>query len=239
MATHTVHFNGLGSKFAVGDSLDATYTWNFGDTGSAFNTLTGWIGAHTYDNPGTYTATLTVTDTAGNSSTVTTQVTIAASTRRSIYVDSVGGNDANTGASAQFAVATVARAIQLVGNDTQILFHNGQTFQVVNSCAVVNSNVLVTTYGSGTPAVLEKVKGSGASIFNIGSSATNFTAQGIVLDSMWDMATYGTGKVDVSGFMVTGDNFTCRNCIFHNVDDGVNTSRRCPPACSFRITTSA
>ncbi len=82
MANHTVHFNGLGSKFASGDSLDASYVWNFGDAGSDFNTLQGWIGAHTYNNAGTYTVTLSVTDKAGNSSTVSTQVTIAADTRQ-------------------------------------------------------------------------------------------------------------------------------------------------------------
>ena len=169
MATHTVHFNGLGSKFAVGDSLDATYTWNFGDPGSPFNTLTGWIGAHTYDNAGTYTASLTVTDKAGNSSTVTTTVNIAADTRRAIYVDSVAGDDTNSGASPQFAVASVARAMQLIGNDTELLFHNGQSFNVVNSCAIINSDVLISTYGTGAPARLVKVKGTGSSIFNIGA----------------------------------------------------------------------
>lgn len=227
MATNTVHFNGLGSKLAVGDALNATYTWNFGDPGSAFNTLTGWIGAHTYDTAGTYTASLTVTDQAGNSSTVTTQVTITANTRTSIYVDSAAGNDSNNGSSPQFAVASVARAMQLVTNDCQILFHNGQTFQVVNSAIIANSNVLISTYGAGAPAVLEKVTGTGASIFNIAASATNCVAQNIVLDSMWDMATYGPAKVDVYGFYVTGNNFTVRNCTFLNVDDGINAAG-CP-----------
>jgi len=224
MAQHTVHFNGLASKFAAGDSLDATYTWNFGDPGSRFNTLTGWIGAHTYDTAGTYTVSLTVTDKAGNSSTVTSKVTIAPDTRRQIYVDSVGGDDANTGGSPEFAVASIGRAMQLLGNDTELLFHNGQSFNVVNSLFINYSNVVIGSYGSGSQARIAKVKGSGSSIFNIGANTKNVLAQNITLDSMWDMATYGTGKVNVYGFYVSGNNFTVRNCTFLNVDDGVNTA---------------
>src|SRR5262249_15444837 len=99
MANHTVHFNGLGSKFASGDALDATYVWNFGDNGSEFNTLNGGLAAHRYNTAGTYAVTLMVTDKAANSSTVSTPVTITADTRQKIYVDSVAGNDNNSGAS--------------------------------------------------------------------------------------------------------------------------------------------
>ena len=83
---------------------------------------------------------------------------------------------------------------------------------------------MLTTYGTGDPARIVKVKGTGSSIFNIGASAKNFTAQGLQLDSMWDMPTYGINKVNVYGFYVTGNNFTVRNCKFLNVDDGVNTA---------------
>lgn len=43
-----------------GDPL--TYLWDFGDPGSSDNTSTGENPAHVYENPGTYTALLTVSD---------------------------------------------------------------------------------------------------------------------------------------------------------------------------------
>ncbi len=118
----------------------------------------------------------------------------------------------------------LARALQLLGPDTELLFHNGQTFNVANSVSVTNSNVLIGTYGSGAAPHIVKVTGTGSSIFNIGASATNVVAQGLVIDSMWDIATYGPDKVNVYGFYVTGNNFTVRDCQFYNVDDGVNTA---------------
>jgi PKD repeat protein len=62
-------FNFQGS--AIGGSL--SYSWNFGDGGTATGTLTP---SHVYSNQGTYTATLTVTDSAGLSSQSSLSVTV-------------------------------------------------------------------------------------------------------------------------------------------------------------------
>ncbi|HZL37660.1 MAG TPA: PKD domain-containing protein [Tepidisphaeraceae bacterium] len=225
MAGHTVHVNGLPSLLAVGDPLTTTYKWDFGDPGTRFNdNLVGWNAAHTYDAPGSYTVTLTVTDSAGTTSVATGKVTIAADTRRKIYVDSVAGNDANTGLTPQTAVATAGRAGELVGNDTEMLFHNGQTFNVSATVAINASNVLIGTYGSGAMARIVKITGPGQSIFNIGGTSDGIVAENLVLDSMWDIATYGDAKVNARGFFVAGTNFTVRDCQFLNLDDGVNTA---------------
>jgi len=64
----TVTFSAAGSTDNVGI---ASYEWDFGDGTSG----TGVTASHTYDNVGTYNVTLTVTDAAGNFSTVTIVIT--------------------------------------------------------------------------------------------------------------------------------------------------------------------
>jgi PGF-pre-PGF domain-containing protein len=83
-----VSFDGTGSSDNVG--VD-TYDWAFGDG----TTATGATPTHTYDDPGTYTATLTVTDPAGNTDTATRELTVAdatapvaeAGSNRTVHVD--------------------------------------------------------------------------------------------------------------------------------------------------------
>lgn len=61
---------------ATGGTAPYSYSWNFGD-GSA--TSTAQNPSHTYNTAGTYTATLTVTDSASPAKTATSSVTITAS----------------------------------------------------------------------------------------------------------------------------------------------------------------
>lgn len=67
----TVSFNSSGTVVSNGTG---TYSWNFGDG----STMSGAIGMHTYDTPGTYTATLTVTDSEGLTGSATVPVTVTA-----------------------------------------------------------------------------------------------------------------------------------------------------------------
>jgi PKD repeat protein len=61
------------SGSASGGTGALTYSWKFGDGGTAAGSLTP---THTYTTDGTYTATLTVTDAASHSSSATTTVTV-------------------------------------------------------------------------------------------------------------------------------------------------------------------
>ncbi|MGC5224155.1 PKD domain-containing protein [Micromonospora sp. DT81.3] len=66
-------FDGTASTPTPGRTI-TDYAWSFGDGGTA-STATA---SHTYDEPGTYTATLTVTDSAGRTGVATSSVVIAA-----------------------------------------------------------------------------------------------------------------------------------------------------------------
>ncbi len=67
----SITFNGSGSSDPRGEAL--TYSWNFGDGGTA----TGVSPTHSYTGPGTYTVTLTVSNTSGIPATATSKATIA------------------------------------------------------------------------------------------------------------------------------------------------------------------
>jgi PKD repeat protein len=67
----TVAFSGIGT----GGTPPYSYSWNFGDGA----TSTAQNPSHTYNNAGTYTATLTVTDSASPADTASSTVTITAS----------------------------------------------------------------------------------------------------------------------------------------------------------------
>ena len=71
----TTNFTGS----AAGGTPPYSYSWNFGDTGSSSNTSTAQNPSHTYNNTGTFTATLTVTDSASPAHTATSTVSVTAS----------------------------------------------------------------------------------------------------------------------------------------------------------------
>ncbi len=68
----------IGAASSDADGTVVGYNWNFGDTGSASNTSTAMNPSHTYLSPGTFIASLRVTDNDGGvSPAVTTVVTVA------------------------------------------------------------------------------------------------------------------------------------------------------------------
>src|SRR3954470_6911711 len=77
---HTVHVHALASTLNGGDYLTARWQWDFGDPDGKYNQLEGFNAAHVYDNPGTYTLRLTITNENGRSNSVTTTVKVVADT---------------------------------------------------------------------------------------------------------------------------------------------------------------
>lgn len=78
--------DGRGSSDPEGDAL--TFAWTSGVAGAS---SAGATAAFTYDQPGTFTVTLTVTDTAGNSDTATRAIVIEAAPDRTPPLVTLGG----------------------------------------------------------------------------------------------------------------------------------------------------
>jgi PKD repeat protein len=186
-----------------------------------------------YDRPGTYTITLTVTDEAGRTSVATQQVTVAADTRRAVYV-SASGNDANDGSSQSAAVRTFARAAKLMGdgNDVKVLFRRGDTFDAAQTISVTGRNVAFGDYGDTADAkpVLRRVRsstGGGGPVLNTWKTATNVTVQNLAFDSMWSAPTTGQApKIEADGIVVGGTNVAVRGCTFLNLTDAINANQK-------------
>jgi parallel beta-helix repeat protein len=115
----TVSFNATASSDPDGDTLD--YSWNFGDSASG----SGIEIAHTYNNAGVYTATLTVDDGHGGTSTASIVITVSGDipSGNTFYV-SPSGNDLNPGTTAQ-PWKTLQHAADLVNAGDTIIILSG------------------------------------------------------------------------------------------------------------------
>jgi hypothetical protein len=217
-----VNVDALSSTLISGTPITANYQWDFGDPGTQFNTLSGFNASHVYDKPGTYNIKLTITNQDGGAASVTQQVTIAASARKQTFVDAVNGSDNNDG-SQNAPYQTLEKALDNVGNNTDVLLHAGEKFNVTSSMHVGSTNVLVGRYGTGADPILNRFKGNGASTIALNNNSNGITIQNVTFDSP-----YGVGindqapKLGIGGVAIAGKNIVIRNCTFLNLDDAMN-----------------
>ncbi len=225
-AGNAVHVHGLNSILNGGEASDAHYDWNFGDAGGKYNQLRGFNAAHVYDKAGTYTITLTVTNKAGKSTTVSTTVTVSADTRKIIYVDA-NGSDSNSGTSANQAVKTIARAQQLLADNTILLFKRGQTWLTTDTLHVNGNNIKVGSYGTGDrPVLMHKQINVSTAVISIGAGSNDITIQGLTFDTYGVATNTVADKIRVTGIIPKGTNITIRDNQFLNVTDAIKANSR-------------
>ena len=225
-APHTVHVHALASTLNAGSYLTARWQWDFGDSGSKYNTLEGWNAAHVYDKPGTYTIRLTITNEEGNSSTLSTTVKVVEDGRRTIYIDAERGNDNNNGATEKTAVRTVNRANDLTGSHVRVLFKRGQTHVINESLSLPYQDVLVGAYGTGNRPLLWRVRKeeAGFSTVRMYDRSNQITVQDLVIDSPYAVKGNTAANIGVDGIYPDGVNITVRGCTFLNLDDAINAN---------------
>jgi hypothetical protein len=220
-----VNVNGLNSVLHNGTQLTAKYQWNFGDPTGRFNDLTGWNAGHVYDNPGIYKITLKVTDSTGQISTATSQVTLQADTRRVIYVDT-HGSDNNTGASPDQAVQSVTHAFLIAGSNMKIEFRRGETFNVDQTVYINGNDQYVGAYGNGVAPVINRGKGDGTVTFFLSSQSHNTTIQDLTFDTPNAVTSGAAPKIGSQTIWAWGTNIVIRGNTFLNTDDAINASMR-------------
>jgi hypothetical protein len=217
-----VNVDALSSTLNSGSPITSNYQWNFGDPNAPYNQITGYNAAHVYDAPGTYTISLTVTNSEGGVSTTTQKVTIAAAQRTQIYVDPQHGSDSNNG-SQNDPLQSLAAAFAKLGNNTAILLRAGQTFYTNESNHVNFTNVLIGSYGSGANPVIMRTLGNGLSTIGSFSDTNGLTIQDITVNSPYTATTTAAAnKIGLCGFFLGGQNICVRDCTFENVDDAIN-----------------
>ncbi len=222
---HAVFVHALDSTLGAGTPLTARYTWDFGDPTAQYNTLVGWDAAHAYDTPGTYTITLTLTNELGKTSTLSTQITVEALTHKTIYVDSVLGNDNNDGASPTTAIKTWVKAVTLVKSNTDVLFRAGETFPVDRGMALNYQNVVIGSYGTGNDPILLRGPGYGSSMVSMFNDCSNITVQNLTFDSIWKPVGVHAPKVGADAIFPAGQDISIRGCTFLNLDVAVDEDR--------------
>jgi hypothetical protein len=164
-----------------------------------------------------------VTNADGKIATTTTQVTIAASTRRVIYVSN-DGSDSNSGTSANSAVKTFAKAMSFATSDTEILFNRGDTFTTDAGGKVSGRNVVIGSYGTGARPVIKYTgPASYTKIIGISSTASDVTVRGLAFDMIFtDLSKFD--RPDAIG--AAGTNIAVRDCEFINIGYGVNANAK-------------
>jgi PKD repeat protein len=220
-----INVRATSSSVGTGSPITANYQWDFGDPGSQYNQLPGFNASHVYDNPGTYTIKLTVTNEAGKTSTVSQQLTIGADNRRVIYVDSSIGNDSNDGSSPSSAIRSLAKAASLVRDNTEVLFHRGLTFASTAAFLTPYTNVLIGAYGSGAkPLINQTSRINGSVLFSVQEFSVGITIQDLTLDMAIQANDPYNQQGLPDGVRPRGTDVTIDNLTFLHVQYAVNAN---------------
>ncbi|MBI4701091.1 MAG: PKD domain-containing protein [Deltaproteobacteria bacterium] len=213
-----VFFEGWESGPA-GEIVD--YRWDFGDGSPVFQ---GFNAAHVYEQPGAYTATLSVEHVGGATDVATVVIEARARDGQTYYVDAVDGEDDNDGLSEKTAWQTATHAL---GGMTEkryapgdaILFKRGQTFLygpyggTGDAVAPVDPGkatygYLFGAFGAGDKPILTPTGGyTGGVVRQTGRGLAHVAFQDLVFDGVGEAA---------SVYFVGGA--AAINILFHRVD---------------------
>ena len=175
-------FRWTSGVYQPADYEGTLYAWDFGDpssgswtlTGNSRNTATGYTAAHVYENPGTYSATLTLTDTSGTVRKYVQTITVSRFNGTTYYV-AANGSDSNNGLTPSTPFLTVAKGMSMIGTNRAILFRRGDTFTVNRSWAISAPGPgIIGAYGTGNRPILNCPDLGDVNIFSPSGAGTDW-----------------------------------------------------------------
>lgn len=230
-----VVFDAIGSQSGVvqptgvdPDFSSFNYLWSFGDPGSgtwqhngkSANHGVSWVGAHVYETPGTYRATLRITNSQGTSFNYHQDITVLdpnTTFANKTYFVASNGNDSNPGTQGQ-PFATLARGIQAAFNAngaSRLLLRRGDTFPHQNriSLGTRTGPFLIGAYGTGSRplVVFNNIDGG----FNAGT-----TTDLRIVDL--ELTNQHTGQLAWAPGVTLGTQTYVGNCIIRDFGFGAN-----------------
>jgi hypothetical protein len=219
----SVEVSGLSSTLGSGTPLTDQYHWDFGDlSGTQYDGLDGWSAGHIYNTPGQYTVSLTVTDTNGQSSTALATVNVLSTAAlQTIYV-APWGNDNNDGTTQNDPIQSVARANQLLGSNTMLLFQSGGTYNLENNININGyTNVEIGSWGSGAQPILMY---DGPNTYYTQIIASQLGSSNFVINNLTFDSVYSNGNGEPNALRFNGTGITVSNCTFLHLADGMDLS---------------
>jgi PKD repeat protein len=225
LAGGAIQLDGLASTLGGYSADQVHYAWNFGDVdangqAAPYNQLSGFNAAHVYASAGTYTVTLTLTDPTGGTTQAQSTITVQQDNRRTIYV-AAEGNDGNSGLSADQPIQSINRAMQLLTDNTRLLFKSGESYAMTRVFSLPYSNVLIGAYGQGDKPRLNW-SGSGDTMFSTEPQSNNIIIQGLSFDT--PSARNNTDQGPPFAVKTGGTNIVVRDNEFLNVGYAVNAN---------------
>jgi len=197
------------------DNINAYFGWNFDRDGveaTGKHSLTrGFVAAHVYEKPGTYTIALTVVDRAGATASATAQITVSAFNGTTYYVASDGSNSA-AGTSMSAPLATLDYALkQKAAPNTMILFSKGDRF-TANGFTIsgINGPVIVGPYvdpnkPSDQAPVLYSTAADGWGFIGLGSGTSDWRLMDLHVRGPHDRAFNINGATNILLLRIEAD----------------------------------
>jgi len=174
-----VFLDGTGTVgLTQGDYVSASFGWDYGDpssgtwgpTGRSRNQGTGFLGAHVYEQPGSYPVRLSVKDKAGATGEGTVTIQAQAFTGSTYYISSSLGDDANDGlfpesqGSGHGPWRSLGKLRSALGQgNARVLLRRGETYPIlqtlelgpINPAGSYRGPAIVGAYGQGNRPKLQ------------------------------------------------------------------------------------
>ena len=204
------------------DPMTTRCTFNFGDAGSAYDTLTGFNAGHLYDKPGDYTITLSMRHADGATQTLTRTIRIAPDTRRAIYV-AADGNDGAAGTIDRPLRSIIGAARAAGAGNAAVLFRRGDAFDTASPWTLRVTNLRLGAYGDAKlPKPVIRFTGplKSVGVLYCTDQTYGLLVEDITFDSTYTNDTGKNGMPD--GVRAAGQNITLRNLTILNMGYGLN-----------------